>query len=146
MHKTYKLVLKRLREDGFTVEVVTSKHYKVTYSKHNFKATQVISKTPSKRNAIIKGIAGFRKQLRAAGYTTLDNFNARLMTEYEVSKIIDSATERLNNSIDTENFNEAMDCVTVLTAVLAMDDECFENDEVTIKAHNEYLDKFSKIV
>lgn len=142
MHKTYKLVLKRLRENGFTVDIVHGKHYKVNYSKENFSATQVLSKTPSTQSAIIKGIAGFRRQLRGAGYTTLDNFNARLMTEHEVSMIIDSAAERLNNSIDADDNTLAMDAITVLSAVLALDDECFEKNEIIIKAHNEYLDKF----
>lgn len=139
MHKTYRAVIKRLKEDEFVVTVVESKNFKVTYSKGNFKATQVIAKTPSSQRSIIEGIAGFRRQLRAAGYTTLDNFTARLMTEYEVSKIVDAAAERLKNSIDADDYNSAIESVTVLSAVLALDDECLENHPVTERAHNEYL-------
>ena len=139
MHKTYKAVIKRLREDGFDVTIVESKGLKVTYSKGIFKATQVLAKTPSSQRSIIAGIAGFRRQLRAAGYKTLDNFTARLMTEYEMSKIVDAAAERLKNNIDTDDYDAAMDCVTVLSAVLALDDKCFESDTVAERAHNEYL-------
>lgn len=139
MHKTYRAVIKRLKEDGFTVTVVESKNFKVTYSKGNFKATQVIAKTPSSQRAIIEGIAGFRRQLRAAGYTTLDNFTARLMTEYEMSKIVDAAAERLKNNVDADDYDSATDCLVVLSAVLAMDDSCFETNPVVEQAHDEYL-------
>lgn len=139
MHKTYRAVIKRLKEDEFIVTVVESKNLKVTYSKGDFTATQVIAKTPSSQRSIIEGIAGFRRQLRAAGYTTLDNFNARLMTEYEVSKIIDAAAERLKNSFDADDYDSAIDSITVFSAVLALDDDCLENDPVIERAHNEYL-------
>jgi hypothetical protein len=139
MHKTYKAVIKRLREDGFDVTIIESKNLKVFYSKGNFKAVQVLAKTPSSQSSVIAGIAGFRRQLRAAGYKTLDNFTARLMTEYEMSKIVDAAAERLKNNIDSDDYDAALDCVTVLSAVLALDDECFECDNVAERAHNEYL-------
>lgn len=139
MHKTYRAVIKRLKEDGFVVTVVESKHFKVTFSKGNFKATRVIPKTPSSQRSIIEGIAGFRRQLRAVGYKTLDNFTARLMTEYEMSKIVDAAAERLKNNIDADEYDAGMDCITVLSAVLAIDDNCFESDTVVVRAHNEYL-------
>lgn len=139
MHKTYRAVIKRLEKDGFDVTIIESKNLKVTYSKGNFKATQVLAKTPSSQRSIIKGIAGFRKQLRASGYTTLDDFTARLMTEYEVSKIVDAAAERLKNNFDADDYDAATDCVTVLSAVLALNEKCFEKDSVAERAHNEYL-------
>jgi len=139
MHKTYKAVIKRLREDGFDVTIIESKGLKVIYSKGDFKAVQVLAKTPSSQSSIIAGIAGFRRQLRAAGYKTLDNFTARLMTEYEMSKIVDAAAERLKNTVDADDYDAAMDCVTVLSSVLALDDDCFESDTVAERAHNEYL-------
>jgi hypothetical protein len=139
MHKSYRAVVKRLKEDGFEVTIVEGKHFKVTYSKGTFKATQVLAKTPSSQRSIIEGIAGFRRQLRASGYVTLDNFTARLMTEYEVSKIIDAAAERLKSNVEADDYDSAMECATVLSAVLAFDDECFEIDSVSERAHNEYL-------
>jgi len=139
MHKSYKAVIKKLKEAGFTVEIVKNKHLKVTYSKGEFKATQVLAKTPSSQSSIIKGIAGFRRQLRASGYTTLDNYNARLMTEYEVNKIVDSAAEHLNYNVNIDDYNNAIDCLTILSAVLSLDDNCFETDPVIQRAHDEYL-------
>lgn len=143
LHKTYKLVVKRLKEDGFAVEVEESRHYKVTYSKGDFEHTVILSKTPSSRSAIVKGIATFRRKLRERGYTTLDNFTARLMTEYEVSKIIDAAAENMNDALQGNNFDAAVECTEVLSAICSLNDKCFESDRASIAAHDSYLKKLA---
>lgn len=139
LHKTFEKIVKRLKEDGFVVTVKESRHYKVTFEKGDFKNTQILSKTPSSQTAIIDAIAGFRRELRKHGYTTLDNFTARLTTEYELERIIESAAEKLKHSFDAGNYDEVEDHLEVLAAAASFADRCFETDEIVISAHDKYL-------
>jgi hypothetical protein len=145
LHKTFRKVIKRLEEDGFIVTVEESRHYKVTYVKGDFKNTQVLSKTPSSQSAIVNGIAGFRRVLRKHGYTTLDNFTARLTTEYELEKILEAATERLRHNIDTGNYDGAEDNLEVISAVGSFTDRCFEKNPSVVSAHKQYLDSKARV-
>ena len=146
LHKTFKKAIDVLKEAGFDVTIKESRHFKVTYSKGDFKKTQTLSKTPSTQSAIHDGIADFRRELRKQGYTTLDNFTARLTTEYELSRIIESAAERLKHSFSSGDFSQVEKELDVFSAVVSLNEKCFEKDPETITAHDLYLEQKYKSI
>ncbi len=96
LHKNLKKIIDRFKEDGWTIDIEESKHFKVSLSKNNYKKTFIVSKTPSSRNTVRDTVATFRREIRKAGFNTLDNFHAYLITEIEFNDVLDAIAERIN--------------------------------------------------
>ncbi len=96
LHKNLKKIIDRFKEDHWIVEIEESKHFKVTISKNHYKGVFTVSKTPSSRNTARDTVAMFRREIRKAGFNTLDNFHAYLITEIEFNDVLDAIAERIN--------------------------------------------------
>jgi len=145
IHKSYKKMLTRLERDGWRVSVSQNKHNVITIEKDGITIKRTLAKTPSTQRAIVEGIASFRRELRKRGYTTLDNFTARLMTLYEVEQIINAAAEKLRDDVENNLYAAIEDDIDVLSAVASISDACLEKNSVMERAHNEYLKKRKRL-
>lgn len=142
MNESFELVIKHLREHGFTVEIIEGKHYKLRISFGEVKIQQiVVPKTPGSTQSVEKNIARIRTELRKKGFRTLDNFTARLMTEYELDRILDAAAEAAKNAIEAKDITEANDLFEVMGKIAEFDDSYFETDPMVIEANNSWLAK-----
>lgn len=144
LHKSYKKMVERLEQDGWKVSITQKKNNILVLEKDGIKFQRTLAITPSTQRSIIKGIASFRRELRKRGYTTLDNFTARLMTLHEVEQIINAAAEKLQHDNDINHHAATDDHVDILAAIASISDVCLENDRVSEKAHNTYYSQKTK--
>lgn len=145
LNKSFNLVIKHLRENGFTVDIEEGKHYKLRISIGTTKIEQiVVPKTPGSDQSIEKNIALIRRKLRTHGLSTLDNFTARLMTEYELSRILDSAAEAAKDAIEADDYTLPNELFEIVASIAEFGDEYFETDPVVIEANNAFLAKHQK--
>ena len=141
LHKSYKKMLEKLEQDGWSVSIEQKKHNIITIEKDGVKIKRSLAITPSKQRSIIEGISSFRRELRKRGYTTLDNFTARLMTLYEIEQIVNAVAEKLSHDFEINDYAAIDDDIDILSAIASITDACLENDKVAEKAHDTYLRK-----
>jgi len=141
LHKSYKKMLEKLEQDGWSVSIEQKKHNIITIEKDGVKIKRSLAITPSKQRSIIEGISSFRRELRKRGYTTLDNFTARLMTLYEIEQIVNAVAEKLSHDFEINDSAAIDDDIDILSAIASITDACLENDKVAEKAHDTYLRK-----
>jgi predicted RNA binding protein YcfA (HicA-like mRNA interferase family) len=76
-------ICKVLKDDGFAVARIESKHPKIVFIKNSFQGVVVIPSTPSDTNAIKHVIKDFRKKLNAGGFKTMDKYCSYLLDSNE---------------------------------------------------------------
>jgi hypothetical protein len=140
LHKNLKKIIDCFKEDNWNVEIEESKHFKVTISKNNYKATFPVSKTPSSRNTVRDTVATFRRAIRKAGFNTLDNFNSFLITEVEFSDVLEAVAERINTIADHNGtYEESIGNSNILEALMnCSHDDYFTDDKEAIAEWEEF--------
>jgi hypothetical protein len=144
LHKNLKKIIDRFKEDGWTIDIEESKHFKVSLSKNNYKKTFIVSKTPSSRNTVRDTVATFRREIRKAGFNTLDNFHAYLITEIEFNDVLDAVAERINTIAEHNGtYEESLGNSAILESLINCSlDDYFTDDKAAISE----WEKFRKTI
>jgi len=140
LHKNLKKIIDRFKEDGWTIEIEESKHFKVSLSKNNYKKTFTVSKTPSSSNTTRATVATFRREIRKAGFNTLDNFNSFLITEIEFGDILESIAERINSIAEHNGtYEESIGNSAILEELMnCSHDDYFTDDKAAINEWEQF--------
>ena len=136
MDKGVAKVIKKLRQNGWQVDIELSKHYKVIISKENFKSPKIIfASTPSDKNAIRNIVKDFRKAVQAGGFNTLDNYHSYFITECGFDDVLEAIAERLTNIADAGGtYEEATGHMEVFKELLNVaGDDFFTEDEKAVE-------------
>ncbi len=140
LHKNLKKIIDRFKADDWTVEIEESKHFKVTISKNNYKGTFSVSKTPSSRNTVRDTVATFRREIRKAGFNTLDNFHSYLITEIEFNDVLDAIAERINTIAEHNGtYEESIGNSSILESLMnCSHDDYFTDDKAAISEWEQF--------
>lgn len=140
LNKNLQKIIDRFDQDGWTINIEESKHFKVSLSKNNYKKTFTVSKTPSSRNTTRATVATFRREIRKAGFNTLDNFHAYLITEIEFNDVLDAIAERINTIAEHNGtYEEAIGNSSMLESLInCSHDDYFTDDKVAISEWEQF--------